>query len=61
MAYLCPQKSKAKQKVEAAAVSLSEEGVCKEIRSIPGENTLVSVGESVFMQTARTEVKHPKT
>ena len=58
---LCPQKFKSKQRVEATTVSLSEEGVCEEINSMPGENAMVSVGESVFMQTATSEVKHPKT
>ena len=35
---LCPQKFKSKQKVEATTVSLSKEGVCESISSMPGEN-----------------------
>ena len=58
---LCPRKFKSKLAVEATSVTLPEEEICEKVSASSNENAMVSVGESVFMQTATTEVKHPTT
>lgn len=53
---LCPKKFRS----SVSSVHLSEEtsDVAKEIPSVQ-ENVLVSLGQIVLMQTAKTEIKHP--